>query len=256
MVDDLKTFLWFIQRPSLYPALVDLFLRKFFLQDRDNEQCKKDAKEWCQDNQSDLSEIFQRYQLTENDDFQDYLNSEHFKNVEQIIKISDSDFGGPGDLKLLYKICESIGATSVLETGVAYGWSAAAILESIAQRQGVLVSIDMPMPKQKNYDLIGVAVKKEHKQFWQLIEKPDKYGLLDGLKKLNGELDICHYDSDKSYYGRKWAYPKIYNALNTGGFLISDDVEDNLGFKDFVELMNLKFTVHSIDGKFVGIIQK
>jgi hypothetical protein len=114
----------------------------------------------------------------------------------------------------------------------------------------------MPMPKQTNYELIGLAVRDNHRKFWKLVRKPDKYGLLNGLRALNNKVDVVHYDSDKNYYGRKWAYPKIYNSLVKGGFLISDDIEDNLGFRDFVESMNLDYTVHSIDGKFVGIIKK
>ena len=256
MIEDFKTFIWFFLRPALYPALADLLARKFFLIDRDNEHCKEEAKKWCIKNQSSISEISQRYGLLDIEDFKRNAGLEYLHGIEEKIRKSDSNFGGPGDLDVLYKICESLNATSVIETGVAYGWSAAAILESVHKRSGKLISIDMPMPKQKNYNLIGVAVKSDHKRFWQLIRKPDKYGLVEGLRELNNKIDICHYDSDKNYYGRKWAYPKIYDALITGGFLISDDIEDNLGFKDFVESMNLEFTVHSVDGKFVGIIQK
>ena len=46
-------------------------------------------------------------------------------------------------------------------------------------------------------------------------------------------LDLCHYDSDKSYYGRRWAYPKLWEALKTGGIFISDDIQDNWAFKEF-----------------------
>lgn len=256
MIEDLKTLIWFLTKPSLYPSLIDLILRKFFLPDHDSGIEKEKAKSWCVENQSEVTDVFLKYKLNEIEDFRETLNNNHFQNVEKKIMQSDSDFGGPGDLSLLFKLCESIQATYVLETGVAYGWSSAAILESINTRNGTLISIDMPMPKQTNYELIGLAVKEDHRKFWKLIRKPDKYGLLDGIKALNNNIDLCHYDSDKSYYGRKWAYPKIYNSLRKGGFLVSDDIEDNAGFKDFVESMNLDFTIHSIDGKFVGIIQK
>jgi predicted O-methyltransferase YrrM len=256
MIEDFKTLIWFLTKPSLYPALIDLILRKFFLTDHDSESCKNRAKQWCLENKTEMPDIFLNYKLKEISDFNDVLTDHHFQDVKKQIMQSDSDFGGPGDLNLLFNICESIEATSVLETGVAYGWSSAAILESIHKRHGTLVSIDMPMPKQTNYELIGLAVRDNHRKFWKLIRKPDKYGLLNGLRALNNKVDVVHYDSDKSYYGRKWAYPKIYNSLVKGGFLISDDIEDNLGFRDFVESMNLDYTVHSIDGKFVGIIKK
>ena len=47
------------------------------------------------------------------------------------------------------------------------------------------------------------------------------------------DLDLCHYDSDKYYGGRMWAYPKLWKLLREGGILISDDIENNLAFKDF-----------------------
>jgi predicted O-methyltransferase YrrM len=242
-------------RPSLYPALADLFARKFFLPNRDNKNDKEKAKQWCIDNQTDIDNIYKKYHLN-SFNFRESAGEDYILSINEQILKSDSNFGGPGDLNLIYSICESLNATAVIETGVAYGWSSSAILESVCKRNGCLVSIDMPMPKQTSYDLIGIAVKDKHKKNWELIKRPDKYGLIEGLRKLNGVIEICHYDSDKNYFGRKWAYPKIYSALVEGGFLISDDIEDNLGFKDFVESINADYTVHCIDGKYVGIIRK
>ena len=58
MIEDLKTLIWFLTKPSLYPALIDLVLRKFFLHDHDSELCKKKAKQWCLENESEIEDIF------------------------------------------------------------------------------------------------------------------------------------------------------------------------------------------------------
>ena len=114
----------------------------------------------------------------------------------------------------------------------------------------------MPMVKQEDYHLIGIAVKQEDKKYWTLLRKPDKFGIFEAFKKLKNSFDVAHYDSDKSYYGRKWAMPKLWKRLNKGGFFINDDIEDNLAFKEFVEEKNLDFDVVEYKNKYVGIIRK
>jgi hypothetical protein len=75
---------------------------------------------------------------------------------------------------------------NVIETGVAYGWSSGAILKSVSSREGQLISIDMPMLKQSDYHLIGVAVEPQLKDFWELRREPDRYGLPKAIKKMAG----------------------------------------------------------------------
>ncbi len=69
-------------------------------------------------------------------------------------------------------------------------------------------------------------------------------------------IDLCHYDSDKSYYGRSYAYPLLWNSLKEGGIFISDDIQDNFAFKDFVESMDLVYAVTEYKGKYIGITRK
>ena len=59
------------------------------------------------------------------------------------------------------------------------------------------------------------------------------------LSKLN-DIDLCHYDSDKSYNGKMWSLPRLWKHLRPGGILVCDDASDNLAFKDFSELINVK----------------
>ena len=50
-----------------------------------------------------------------------------------------------------------------------------------------------------------------------------------------GSIDLCHYDSDKSWWGRAYAF-LLWKALKPGGLFISDDIQDNMFFAEFVKL--------------------
>ena len=94
------------------------------------------------------------------------------------------------------------------------------------------------------------------KKKWKLIRRPDRPGINIGLKKAGGKIDLCHYDSDKSWWGRDYAYPILWKSLKSNGLFISDDIEDNLYFSEFVKNKSLKFAVVEFNGKFVGLIRK
>ena len=158
-------------------------------------------------------------------------------------------------MDLIYSICEHFKFNYALESGVAYGWSSSAILQSISKRNGFLISVDMPMIKQNDYHLIGIAVEKKYYKNWKLIREPDINGIIKALK-IKNEIDFFHYDSDKSYYGRKWAYKRVFDKIKSKGVFISDDIQDNEYFKEFVENYNLNFYVIKFMNKYIGIIFK
>lgn len=99
----------------------------------------------------------------------------------------------------------------------------------------------------------------ELKFFWRLLNYPDRSGLPKALNLLT-TIDRCHYDSDKSYEGRLYAYPLLYKALRKGGIFVSDDVDDNLGFRDFCNSINqaplIVKTPTNSGIKYVGILVK
>lgn len=256
MFEDFKTFLWYLFRPKLYSVLIDLILRKYTLKDRDGIDEKEVALKWYEEKSTPIIEVYQQLGIKKDESFTSAAGSQYFNEVNQKIRESNSNFGGSGDLDLLYNICEGLQLTSVIETGVAYGWTSSAILHSISNRNGFLISVDIPMPKQDDYHLIGSAVKSEHKKYWKVINKPDKYGLLKAIKEMNKPIDLIHYDSDKSYYGRKWAHPIMLKHLADNGIFVIDDIQDNIFFKEFVEANNYPFWVIKSGKKFVGIIKK
>lgn len=180
-----------------------------------------------------------------------------FENSHRIAKECPVVMGGPGHLDLLYGYAEYLQATRVLETGVAYGWSSLAILLSLSKRPPArLVSIDRPYPLLENDGYVGCVVPEELRRNWTLLKCADRNGLPKALKILGG-LDLCHYDSDKSYDGRMWAYPLLWKALRPGGVFISDDVGDNLAFRDFVHQVDCSaYILRKKDKGFAGVLVK
>jgi len=251
MFEDLKTLWWFLIRPRFYSAMLTLILRKF-LKNRDLEIERQVT--WCSERVISLDSCFKELGLEPKT--KKVFSNSFVDNINEKIFKSNSNFGGQGHVFLLYAVCENLEAMKVLETGVAYGWSSAAILSSISKRSGKLISVDMPMIKQTDYHLIGVAVDENLKSNWELLREPDRNGLGRAIKKHNYSYDMAHYDSDKTYYGRKWSQPLIWKYLRKGGVFISDDIEDSLAFKEFVVSNNLDVYVLKFEGKYVGIIRK
>jgi predicted O-methyltransferase YrrM len=165
--------------------------------------------------------------------------------------------GGPGNLELLYHLCEHWKAEKVIETGVAYGWSSLALLLSLRHREGArLVSTDLPYAGAGNESYVGCVVAPALREQWTLLSGSDRNGLPTALQKLGGTIDLCHYDSDKSHAGRVWAYPLLWHALRPGGLFISDDIADNLAFKEFADGLGIAPLIAETDGKYVGLLVK
>jgi predicted O-methyltransferase YrrM len=257
MCSKLKTLTWFLKRPFLYKQMLRVALKKMrkvpVYPDRDNSHL------WCEGRA--ISTATALAKLTGGQTFSDIrqLYPLIFHEAEKAVR-SSKTMGGPADLNLLYWLTESFQATRVIETGVAYGWSSLAILLSLEGRTSAfLISTDMPYPKLDNDDFVGCVVPEELLSKWKLVKRPDR----DVLKKLlqeYGLFDLCHYDSDKSYEERMWAYPLLWKGLRPGGIFISDDIGDNMAFRDFCEsLGKTPIVVQSQTNgslKYVGIVQK
>ncbi len=178
--------------------------------------------------------------------------SEAYENEKKASK----KMGGPGATNILYGLSEKIKAQTIVETGVAYGWSSLAFLISLYKRDGKLYSIDMPYPSYNNEKDVGIVVPKQFHDNWTLFKKPDISGLPKALNQIK-VLDLCHYDSDKSYEGRMRSYHLLWDKIREGGVFISDDIRDNLAFKDFSEKISFseRYVVKT-KRKFLGILFK
>jgi predicted O-methyltransferase YrrM len=251
-----QTVVWFIKRPALYPQLCYLFLQRFFPHKKENT--RNEATTWCKEQsvttQEAISRLTGHKTVIGANEFLQTLLMGAKKNVESIpVKM-----GGGSDMQLLYCLSEHLSATRIIETGVAYGWSSIALLASLINRpDSKLYSTDMPYPKLNNEEFVGCAVPEEFKSHWILIRLPDRQGLRRIETKVE-TIDLCHYDSDKSYRGRMWAYPLLWNLLRVGGIFISDDIQDNVAFRDFAFMKGEVPLVvyYPEENKYIGILTK
>ena len=164
--------------------------------------------------------------------------------------------GGPASLKVLYSIISAIQPKHSIETGVAYGWSTLAILlGNMNNVESKLWSIDMPYPFLGNASFVGCVVHPSFKDTWRLIRKPDIKALPIAIAE-SETIDFCHYDSDKTYKGRMRSYGLLWKQLNVGGCFMSDDINDNIAFKDFCEQIGKTPIVFKTKNKFAGILIK
>jgi predicted O-methyltransferase YrrM len=252
----LKKACWAIKRPYLYSHVLRQLVGKIAGKPNDTHAKRAEAEQWCKQLAQETPSALRL--LLAKDTFVDIHDAygETLRHASHRESACPVRMGGPGNLNLLYHCAESLGATRVIETGVAYGWSSLALLLSLAHRDGAkLVSVDMPYPMLDNDTYVGFVVPETLRSRWNLIRRPDRVGIPSGLKEL-GQIDLCHYDSDKSYDGRMWAYPILWAALRPGGIFISDDISDNLAFRDFCVSRGLSPTIISFDSKYAGVLRK
>jgi hypothetical protein len=248
----LNTLIWYLKRPNYYGQLANLVIQR--LKSDPREKTRNKAEKWCQKHSISTNDFLKKLGL-DTDELEELFPSE-FKFAEEAVKNTPVKMGGPGNIKLLYFLAEELKAKKVLETGVAYGWSSLAILLSLSKRENTkLMSIDMPYAKMGNEDYVGCVIPEQLRSPWKLIRQADRKGLPNALEDL-GQIDMCHYDSDKSYAGRMWAYPKLWNRLRNGGYFISDDIGDNLAFHDFCKKINKTPVILKFRTQFVGLLVK
>lgn len=250
-----STLIWFLKHPGYLPQAFQVLRRRLSV--KGDNWGVEDATEWCQQVALLEDEVQDRLLgISHNEPFRD-LFPEYLKYAEKQAADSPVTMGGKGGINLLYSIVANrVEVCKVLETGVAYGWSSLAILLALKDRKGGhLYSVDMPYVGLNNEAFVGTVVHPDLKDRWTLIRKPDRAGIPQVLG-MEEFLDLIHYDSDKSYSGRKWAYPILWKALRDGGLFISDDIQDNLGFKEFCDDYVLDPLVYKHEGKFVGVLVK
>lgn len=255
MLSKTMTVLWFAQRPTFWSHAVALAICKF-KPNRDSASSEERAKAWAVSKVMSTVEALRRIGLSPAGDIP-ILPQDVLAEANSLATLAKAKMGGPGHLDLIYAATKLSGAQRVVETGVAYGWSSLAILVALAERPNArLVSVDMPYPKMNNEDDVGVAVPARLRTRWSLVRAPDRRGIAKAIKLIGGPIDLCHYDLDKSYYGRQFGYPLLWNSLRSGGIFISDDIGDNFAFREFVEQLGLSFGVTTSEGKYVGVIRK
>jgi predicted O-methyltransferase YrrM len=220
------------------------------------EAARRDGEIWCEARAVDGAETLQRLGIAMPLVNLDRRFTQAMAAARDRAAACPMALGGPGNLDLLYSLCEAIEARRVVETGVAYGWSSLAILLSLQSRSDArLFSIDLPYFKYRNDRWVGVVVPPELRSAWTLYRMADREGLPRALRAA-GQVDLVHYDSDKSVEGRLFAYPLMWQSLRAGGIFVSDDVNDNLAFRDFSAEVGLDPVVVRNGNKHQGLLVK
>jgi predicted O-methyltransferase YrrM len=257
MIEVLKTGIWFLRRPRFWAHAAALGCRKL-VPSADTSTQRDEGTRWARERAVSIQAALASIGLQPAAGATLPLLPPDLKQeAEGLAQSASVRMGGPGDIDLLYAAVLLSGAQKVVETGVAYGWSSLALLAALeAQGKGALTSVDMPYPKMNNEAWVGVAVPQRLRQRWTLVREPDRFGLSKAIALHGGAIDLCHYDSDKSYPGREYGYALMWQALTPGGVFISDDIQDNLAFRDFMARLNVPFAVMESQGKYVGIARK
>lgn len=181
------------------------------------------------------------------------INAEAGKKLERI----EFDLGGGGAVPFLYFLVRKLAARTVLETGVAAGYSSAAILSAIkANGFGKLFSSDFPYFRLQDPEkYIGFVVDDYLKAGWDLHIEGDRKNIPAIMRSIES-IDVFHYDSDKSYAGRSWAIEQVRGKLHSRSMIVWDDIQDNCHFMDFVaHLPRDSWWVFHYDGKYVGMLR-
>jgi Methyltransferase domain len=256
MLKKFETLFWYLRRPHLYPQQLRDWQEKFVYGKAPFNHSREEAERWCAERAVDTATAILRITGRPPQGSVRELYPEVFAEAQKRQAGCPVWMGGAGDLDLLYWLTEHVQARRVIETGVAFGWSSLALLLSLRNRSGSrLVSVDMPYPKINNDAWVGCVVPDELRRPWTLLRFADREGLPRALREV-GVIDLCHYDSDKRYRSRLWAYPLLWNALRPGGLMLSDDIGDNVGYRDWCQANGHEPLIIGIDGKFVGALVK
>ena len=255
MIEKARVLLWFVRRPKYWRHMSSYVLRTLTSK-RNSAAERKAARLWAEQNAVSVNDCLERIGLSPGDRPNLGIDGNLIREGRERARRSHVKMGGAGDLSLLHSVVKLTNARTVVETGVAYGWSSLAILAGFGRPDARLISVDMPYPTLGNEPFVGIVVPDELRTRWTLIREPDRPGLKKAIALAGGPIDVCHYDSDQAYEGRRYGYPLLWDALAEGGVFISDDIQDNLAFKEFSEEKGLPFAVVGNAGKYAGVIRK
>ena len=160
--------------------------------------------------------------------------------------------GKGGNFSFLYWLVRVRRPDVVVETGVSVGWSSSSILSAMRENgAGHLYSSDFPyfrIADAARY--IGAIVPDPVKDRWSLAIDGDRTNLPRFLAQVK-QVDLFHYDSDKSVEGREFAFRLVRERLAPSGIILMDDIVEDGWFRQMVEREKMPFII--IDGRYGAI---
>lgn len=183
------------------------------------------------------------------------FGSELRARAKQLREETGQRIGGGARAELLYFLTRHTRPEVVVETGVAAGFSSTAFLTAM-QRNGTgrLYSSDFPYFRSENpEEYVGILVPQELRTDWTLLLKGDAENLPLILEQVD-RIDFYHYDSDKTYAGRRFGMDVVADKLAPGAVVMMDDIVDNVFFRDYVTERNEPFLVFGTGEHCVGAL--
>jgi predicted O-methyltransferase YrrM len=240
---------------ALRPGYGREMLRKLWIRWRERDQGSRRAQsvEWCRERQVDAA-AWARSIAREL-----WSEAEAFAHEQQALAARKSvelgmPVGGAGFHALLYFLTRYVRPATVVETGVAFGFSSRAFLRALSDNGGGrLFSSDFPYFRQSEPErLIGVLVEPGLRDHWTLLVAGDRANL-PIIAGAADRIDLLHYDSDKSYSGRDFALHTLRPSLAKDALVIFDDIQDNLHFRDWTQVTGADHWIFEYGGKWIGM---
>ena len=178
-----------------------------------------------------------------------------FKSYEK--KFDFSPLGGSRGLDqfgALFYFTRLIKPGSILETGVANGYSSYSFLYAINKNgKGHLISNDLPPlgVKKEKWKYIGQMVPDYLRVFWELHLGSDK----NNLKKLckNYNFELAHFDSDKAKSGKMFCINTLLKNNSKPPFILIDNCGDDFFWRD-LDVDFYKKIIFEQEGKRFGAL--
>jgi hypothetical protein len=128
-----------------------------------------------------------------------------------------------------------MGATKVVETGVARGVSSRFVLEALADRPGGhLWSVDLPLLSNDWAQLAGTAIPTRLRNHWTYLRGPSRR-LLPKLFRSIGQVDVFVQDSRGTTRTAGYEFQAAWKMLRPGGMLVANSVDRSLAFARLVD---------------------
>jgi methyltransferase family protein len=140
----------------------------------------------------------------------------------------------PALARLCYAVVRAMRPAVVLETGVGYGVTSAFILKALeANGAGVLHSVDLAPLAPRAEDSVGALIPPDLRARWRL-HRGGSRTLLPGLLPTVAPVDVFVHDSVHTYWHMGWELRTVRRHSAPRGAVLSDDVEGNRAFEEFV----------------------
>ncbi len=211
-------------------------LRKINLSFKDGTECSNVplGAAWSLISYYYWSHKFQSYNIQDLKDLKE-IGLSIYKRIEETYdQWPKSGWGMQGTHGILYAVMRKFKPESILETGIANGFSATIILSAIKKNgKGVLTSIDVSDIFEYNgkRQKVGWLVPDDLVSSWETkIGKSS-----DILPKLGFELDAFYHDSEHSEQNMLFEFEWADKHLKSKGLLISDDIDLNDAWSNFMK---------------------